>query len=235
MPTTPSQSSRGAAERRMVGISEGGGVTVSRLRQLIREAPCLCCVVLKRQNGRAKRPHVLRVVPHRSRRGSHDRAAGLAEFASPLLVLAQLLQVASGWPAQPLHLLPLVIWTHTHTHTVILSSAHATCSRHSSNQQKSLIVPPPKEAKWTSSYSHESRDCLCLEEAPTSGWQPHVAPTRLSGANTSRSGSSPVVLSVQLRYPSNWNSNCLECFSVFCLFGFVCFFWHSFPCVYNKK
>lgn len=30
---------------------------------------------------------------------SHDHAAGLAYFTSPLLVLAKLLQVTSGWPA----------------------------------------------------------------------------------------------------------------------------------------
>ncbi|KAK6321005.1 hypothetical protein J4Q44_G00079810, partial [Coregonus suidteri] len=40
---------------------------------------------------------------------SHDEAAGLLEFASALLILAQLLQVASGWPAQSLHLFPLLI------------------------------------------------------------------------------------------------------------------------------
>lgn len=41
---------------------------------------------------------------------SHDQAAGLAKFAASLLVLAELLQVPSGWPAEPLHLLTLLFW-----------------------------------------------------------------------------------------------------------------------------
>lgn len=40
---------------------------------------------------------------------SHDEAAGLLEFASALLVLAQFLKVTSGRPTQSLHLFPLLL------------------------------------------------------------------------------------------------------------------------------
>ncbi|TRY95152.1 hypothetical protein DNTS_003856 [Danionella cerebrum] len=42
-------------------------------------------------------------------KGSHDVAARLSSLASTLLVLAELLQVTSGGPAQSLHLFTLLI------------------------------------------------------------------------------------------------------------------------------
>lgn len=46
-------------------------------------------------------------------RRSHDATAGLAQLPSALLVLAELLQVASGGPAQPFHLIPLLLYSPT--------------------------------------------------------------------------------------------------------------------------
>lgn len=47
--------------------------------------------------------------PQGVKKGSHDATARLADLPPALLVLTELLQVASGWPAQPLHLLTLLI------------------------------------------------------------------------------------------------------------------------------
>lgn len=76
----------------------------------------------------------------RRAQGSHEVAAGLAQLPPALLILTQLLQIAPRRPAQPLHVLPLLVCPE-HNHKQATSSTMTATTMQ--DNRLLIFLPPP--------------------------------------------------------------------------------------------